>query len=143
MSIPRFYKYALADLSAKTLSLQTHCTKKNAVPPAMQLTLTAGHRVLQRSSILLSCITFYSSSALFYSLPLRFLYLFFCRFSIHLTICNLSYFLFYLLRQYLCTLTQAFSFMFLLHVPRFSIHKYILRNTSSFAHTYYSESGDK
>ena len=62
----------------------------------------------------------------FYSLPSRFLYLFFCRFSIHLTICNLSYFLFYLLRQYLCTLTQAFSFMFPLYVPRFSIHKYIL-----------------
>ena len=62
----------------------------------------------------------------FYSLLSRFLYLFFCRFSIHLTICNLSYFLFYLLRQYLCTLTQAFSFMFPLYVPRFSIHKYIL-----------------
>ena len=62
----------------------------------------------------------------FYSLPSRFLYLFFCRFSIHLTICNLSYFLFYLLRQYLCTLTQAFSFMFPLYVPRFSIHKDIL-----------------
>ena len=79
----------------------------------------------------------------FYSLPSRFLYLFFCRFSIHLTICNLSYFLFYLLRQYLCTLTQAFSFMFPLYVPRFSIHKYILWNISSFAHTYYNESGDK